>query len=136
MKHSKECESALLHGQRKAFFNVRCCFHCLNCLSVLSELSALSVSSVLSALTVFSVLSVLLKITHLFSSVTACGRGEYFSKNQYFFTNPQNSPARDSRDTLSLDSNISARTPKKAIFLHVIEIFLLGSLKMHFFMHN
>ena len=35
-------------------------------------------------------------------------RGVYFSKNQYFFTNPKNGPARDSRDTLSLDSNISA----------------------------
>ena len=47
------------------------------------------------------------------------GRGEYFSKNQYFFTTTKNGPARDSRDTLSLvslDSNISARTQKKGNF--------------------
>ena len=56
-------------------------------------------------------------------------RGEYFSKNQYFFTNPKNGPARDSRDTLSLDSNISARTQKKAIFLHMVVIFLHGPKK-------
>ena len=46
-------------------------------------------------------------------------RGEYFSKNQYFFTTTKNGPARDSRDTLSLvslDSNISARTQKKGNF--------------------
>ena len=40
-----------------------------------------------------------------------------------------NISSRDSRDTLSLDSNISARTPKKAIFLH-------GTPKKAFFMHN
>ena len=51
-------------------------------------------------------------------------RGVYFSKNQYFFTNPKNGHARDSRDTLSLDSNISARTQKKAIFLYMVVIFL------------
>ena len=43
-------------------------------------------------------------------------RGVYFSKNQYFFTNHKHGPARDSRDTLSLDSNISARTYKKCVF--------------------
>ena len=63
-------------------------------------------------------------------------RGVYFSKNQYFFTNPKNGPARDSRDTLSLDSNISARTQKKAIFLHMVVIFLHGPKKNAFSMHN
>ena len=56
-------------------------------------------------------------------------RGVYFSKNQYLFTNPKNGPARESRDTLSLDSNISARTQKKAIFLHMVVIFLHGPKK-------
>ena len=63
-------------------------------------------------------------------------RGEFFSKNQYFFTNPKNGPARDSRDTLSLDSDISARTQKKAIFLHMVVIFLHGPKENAFFMHN
>ena len=60
-------------------------------------------------------------------------RGEYFSKNQYFFTSTKNGPARDSRDTLSLDSNISARTPKKAIFLHIVVIYLHGPKKKAYF---
>ena len=49
---------------------------------------------------------------------------------------PKNGLARDSRDTLSLVSNISARTPKKAIFLHTVVIFLLGPKEKRFFMHN
>ena len=60
-------------------------------------------------------------------------RGEYFSKNLYFCTNPKNGPARDSRDTLSLDSNISTRTPEKVIFLHMVVIFLHGPKQMRFF---
>ena len=63
-------------------------------------------------------------------------RGEYFSKNLYFCTNPKNGPAREPRGTLSLDSNISARTPKKAIFLHIVVIFLHGPQKKRFLMHN
>ena len=43
-------------------------------------------------------------------------RGVYFSKNQYFFTNPKKGPARDSRDTFALDSDISARTLKRQFF--------------------
>ena len=40
-------------------------------------------------------------------------RGEYFSKNQYFFTNAKNGPARDSRDTQKhTDLNITAREKK------------------------
>merc|ERR1712222_277394 len=63
------------------------------------------------------------------STTTCQSRGVYFSKNQYLFTNPKNGPARESRDTLSLDSDISARTQKKAIFLQMVVIFLHGPQK-------
>ena len=43
-------------------------------------------------------------------------RGEYFSKNLYFCTDPKNGLARDSRDTLSLAS-ITIIT----IFLHKLQ---------------
>ena len=49
-------------------------------------------------------------------------RGEYFSKNEYICTYPKNGPARESSPPWYLDSNISVRTPKKAIFLHVIVV--------------
>ena len=44
-------------------------------------------------------------------------------KNQYFFT-------------LSLDSIISARSPKEAIFLHIVAIYLHGPQKNVISMHN
>ena len=47
-------------------------------------------------------------------------------QNQYFFTDPKNGPARESRSPWFLASNISARSPKKAIFLHIVVIFLHG----------
>ena len=53
-----------------------------------------------------------------------------------FLHTPKNGPARESRDTLSLDSIISARSPKKAIFLHIIAIYLHGSQKKVISMHN
>ena len=57
-------------------------------------------------------------------------------KNQYFFTDPKNGPARESRSPWFLASNISARSPKKAIFLHIAVIFLHGPPKKRDFMHN
>ena len=49
-------------------------------------------------------------------------------KNQYFFTYPKNGPARESRYPPGtwtwVDSNISARSPKKAFFLHKVAIYL------------
>ena len=63
-------------------------------------------------------------------------RGEYFSEKPIFLHTPKNGPARESRDTLSLDSIISARSPKKAIFLHIIAIYLHGSQKKVISMHN
>ena len=39
---------------------------------------------------------------------------------------PKNGPARVPRKAWFLDSNISARSPKKAIFLHIVVIFLHG----------
>ena len=45
-------------------------------------------------------------------------------KNQYFFTDPKIGPARESRSPWLLASNISARSPKKAIFLHIVAIYL------------
>ena len=50
-------------------------------------------------------------------------------KNQYFFTPPKMALHRNPGTPLSLDSNISARSPKKAIFLHIVTtvvIFLHG----------
>ena len=69
------------------------------------------------------------------SSGTEC-RGEYFSGKPIFLHTPKNGPARESRDTLSLDSIISARSPKKAIFLHIIAIYLHGSQKKVISMRN
>ena len=60
-------------------------------------------------------------------------RGEYFSKIEYICTYPKNGPARESSLPWFLDSNISARTPKKAIFLHIVVIFLHGTPKKAFF---
>ena len=57
-------------------------------------------------------------------------------KNQYFFTDPKNGPARESRSPWLLASNISARSPKKTIFLHILVIFLHGPPKKRNFMHN
>ena len=54
-------------------------------------------------------------------------------KNQYFFTDPTNGRARDSRSPWFLCSNISAQSPKKAIFLHKVVIFLHGPPKKTFF---
>ena len=62
-------------------------------------------------------------------------RGEYFSKIEYICTYPKNGPARESSLPWFLDSNISARTPKKAIFLHIVVIFLHGTAIKAFFMH-
>ena len=40
------------------------------------------------------------------------------SRTQYFCTYPKRGPAQDSSNAITRDSNISARTPKKVIFLH------------------
>ena len=57
-------------------------------------------------------------------------------KKPYFFTDPKIGPARESRSPWLLASNISARSPKKAIFLHIAVIFLHGPPKKRDFMHN
>ena len=53
-------------------------------------------------------------------------RGEYFFQKPIFLHMPKNGPARVPRKAWFLDSNISARSPKKAIFLHIVVIFLHG----------
>ena len=45
-------------------------------------------------------------------------------KNQYFFTPPKMALHGNPGTPLSLDSIISARSPKKAIFLHIVAIYL------------
>ena len=55
-------------------------------------------------------------------------------RNQYFFTRPKSGPARDSRSPWLLASNISAQSPKKAVFLHIVVIFLHGPPKKSFFL--
>ena len=59
-------------------------------------------------------------------------RGEYLSKNEYICTYPKNGPTRESSTPWFLDTNISARTPKIAIFLHKVVIFLLGPKEKRF----
>ena len=76
------------------------------------------------------------KLQWLLNLTQPGSRGEYFSEKPIFLHTPKNGPARESRDTLSLDSIISARSPKKAIFLHIIAIYLHGSQKKVISMHN
>ena len=45
-------------------------------------------------------------------------------KYQYFFTDPKDGPVRESRSPWFLASNIFAQSPKRAIFLHIVVIFL------------
>ena len=77
-------------------------------------------------------------------------RGEYFSKKPIFLHTPKIGPARESRDTLvpgqyyfctkpkkgnfsAHSSNISAQSPKKAIFLHIVTIYLHGPQRKCYF---
>ena len=45
-------------------------------------------------------------------------RGEYFTPKPIFLHYPKRGPAQNSKDAITRDSNISARTPKKVVFLH------------------
>ena len=63
--------------------------------------------------------AIFLKVPSSFGDLyEVCPRGEFFSKKSYFCTTPKKGLAQESR--YAKDSNISARTPKKAFFPRLI----------------